>query len=123
MKRLSLIISMVLLSACATEAKYQRNLNTWLGSTELDLVRQWGAPQQAYEAGGSKFLVYSSSDSMYIPGQAPSYTTNVYGNTAYTTPTGGYAAQSIALSCVTTFEVANGLVTNWTYNGNNCVSE
>jgi hypothetical protein len=123
MKRYCLIFSLALLTACATTAKYERNLNSWLGADEVSLVRQWGAPQQAYETGGSKFLVYSSNGNIVLPGQAPAYTTNVYGNTAYTTPVGGYPAQNIALDCVTTFEVANGVVSNWTWKGNNCVAE
>lgn len=123
MKWTTLLLAAVLLSGCATTAKYEKALNSWLGSSELELVRQWGPPQQAYEAGGSKFLVYSNSGTVYIPGQAPSYQTNYYGNTAYTTPYGGVPAQNIAVSCETTFEVVDDVITNWTWRGNNCVAE
>lgn len=122
MKRLSILVVAVLLSACATEAKYQRVLDSWTGSDELDLIRSWGAPQQAYEAKGHKFLVYSNDQDVVIPGMAPTYQTNIYGNTAYTTSTGGTPAMNVNMNCTTTFEVVDGKIANWSYRGNNCAA-
>jgi len=57
----------ILLAGCATSAKYEAVLGSWVGSSELDIVRSWGPPAQAYEAGGRKFLVYSSSRNVVLP--------------------------------------------------------
>lgn len=123
MKRLSLLIIMLTLSGCATEAKYQEILRGWVGQDELSLVRGWGPPARSYEAGGHKFLEYSREGNMYLPGTAPTYQTSVYGNTAYTNTYGGTPAMNIALSCITTFEIAEGKIVGGTWRGNNCTAE
>ena len=94
-----LVISILIaLSACATTAGYEKVLNSCVGAQEIDLVRSWGPPVQSYEAGGRKFIVYSSRRNVYMPGTAPSYQTNVIGNTAYTTAVGGSPAMNIDMS-------------------------
>lgn len=109
-----------ILSACATTANYEKILQSWVGSEEIDLIRKWGPPQQSYETGGSKFLVYSSRQNVYMPGTAPSYQTTVIGNTAYTNPIGGTPAYNIGMACVTTFELANNKIVSWQWRGNAC---
>ena len=106
---------------CATESNYKKIVDTWLGLREVELIRNWGAPQQTYESGGSRFLVYSSGGSVYLPG-SQNYTTNFIGNTAYTT---GYSSPgfNIPVNCTTTFEVLGGIVTSYNFRGNNCVSK
>ena len=112
----------MLLAGCATSAKYEAVLDSWVGSSELEIVRSWGAPVQAYNAGESKFLVYSSSRNVIVPGTAPTYTTNVIGNTAYTNSIGGTPAQNLAFSCETTFELQGGAIVSWSYRGNDCTA-
>ncbi|BED24754.1 hypothetical protein VEE46_45220 (plasmid) [Escherichia coli] len=110
------------LSGCATEAGYQRVLNSWMGSTDVSLIQSWGPPQQSYELSGHTFLVYSNSSSSYIPGVAPTYQTTFIGNTAYTNTYGGSPGFNVSYSCTTTFEVVGGKIVNWRYQGNNCTS-
>lgn len=123
MKWLSLALLPLLLSGCATEAKYEGVLQSWIGSSELELIQKWGPPQQAYDAGGHRFLTYSSGGNMYLPGTAPTYQTTMVGNTAYTNSYGGTAAMNVQLSCVTTFEVIDDKISSWRWQGNNCVSD
>ena len=120
MKKIVFSALFLLLAGCATEQNYKNMLNTWLGIDEIDLIRKWGPPANSYEVGSSKFIIYSSTGNMYLPGTSPTYTTNIIGNTAYTTSYGGTPAQNIQLSCETTFELQNGKVVNWSYKGNNC---
>ncbi len=119
---LTIAILMLALAACATTAKYEKILNSWVGAEELDLVRKWGPPQQVYESGGVKFLTYTSSRNVYIPGTAPTYTTTYIGNTAYTTETGGSPAYNIGMQCVTTFEIMQGRIVRWRWEGNDCTA-
>lgn len=122
MKQILLLAALVLLGGCATEGKYQRALDTWKGSAELDLIRSWGAPQQVYESDGHKFLVFSNNRNVVMPGVSPTYQTNFVGNTAYTTGYGGSPAMNLDLFCTTTFEVVDGKIYNWSYRGNDCTS-
>lgn len=119
-KQIALLVTSVLLVACATTENYEKMLNSWVGAAELDLVRKWGPPVQSYEAGGRKFLLYQSARNVFIPGTAPTYTTRFIGNTAYTSQTAGSPAQNIGLSCKTTFELGEGHVLSWRYEGNDC---
>ena len=120
MKWLLLWITLVILSGCATTANYEKILNSWVGSEEVDLIRKWGPPQQSYESGGHKFLAYSSSRNVYMPGTTPSYTTMYIGNTAYTNPVGGSPGYNIGMRCVTTFEIVENRIVSWRWEGNDC---
>jgi hypothetical protein len=120
MIRYLIILCVIALSACATTAGYEKVLNSWTGSQEIDLIRTWGPPIQAYEAGGRKFIVYSSQRNVYMPGTAPTYQTSFVGNTAYTRAVGGTSATNIGMSCVTTFELEGSRVVSWSYKGNDC---
>ena len=121
-KTIALIAILFALAGCATTANYEKILQSWVGETELNLIRKWGPPRQSYEAGASKFLVYSSSRNVYLPGTAPSYTTTVIGNTAYTNPVGGTPGQNIGLSCQTTFEISGERIVSWRWQGNDCTA-
>lgn len=35
-----------ILSACATTANYEKILQSWVGSEEIDLIRKWGPPNK-----------------------------------------------------------------------------
>lgn len=108
------------LTACATTAGYEKMLRSWVGVEEVELVRSWGAPLQSYEAGGHKFIVYSSRRNVYLPGTPPTYQTTIVGNTAYTHAFGGSPDMNLDLSCTTTFELEGSKVISWSYNGNDC---
>lgn len=121
-RQIALAALLLILTGCATTANYEKILNSWVGATELDLIREWGPPQQSYEAGGRKFVVYTSSRNVYISGTAPSYTTTIIGNTAYTRPVGGTPGQNIGLSCQTTFEILDDRIVSWRWQGNDCTA-
>lgn len=141
---------LTLLAGCATTKKYEENLQGWLGKPEQELVRAWGAPNSFYETGGIKFLTYAKTRQGFIPGAAPSYQTQVIGNTVVSTPMGGYPGRSITSQCSrhsghtahhssghtskhsghtthhssghtdTTFEVSAGVVSSYRFEGNDC---
>jgi hypothetical protein len=121
-KTLALTAILLSLSGCATTANYEKMLSSWVGASELDLVRRWGPPTQSYETGGRKFLIYSSSQDVFLPGTAPTYTTTVIGNTAYTNMVGGTPGQTLSFSCRTTFEIHDERIVSWRWQGNDCRS-
>jgi hypothetical protein len=120
MKQALVAAGLCFLAGCATTANYEKILASWVGSTELDLVRKWGTPQRMYETGDTKFLTYASSRNIYLPGTAPTYQTTYIGNTAYTNRIGGTPGQNIGMSCITTFEVRNERIVSWRWEGNDC---
>lgn len=121
-KMLVILVVFLSLAGCATTAGYEKILNSWVGATELELIRQWGAPQQAYAVGGRNFLVYSSNRNLYLPGTPSTYTTTFIGNTAYTNRVGGTPGQNIGLYCQTTFEIDREKIVSWRWQGNNCTA-
>lgn len=112
----------IFLSACATTAKYEATLNSWLGHSANELVNSWGYPISTFEApNGNTVYVYSSSGSYTMPTNTNT-TVNVYGNTAYanSTTTGG---QTLRFWCHTFFEVnSRKEITKWSWRGNNCTA-
>jgi hypothetical protein len=124
MKKIILGLSFAFsLSACfPTVEGYQQLVSGWYGSSESELVGQWGAPQSTYVADGTKFLTYRSSRNVYIAGTSPTYTTTMVGNTAYTNSYGGSSGQNIAMNCETTFQVRRGKITQATFRGNDCTA-
>jgi hypothetical protein len=123
MKRLVITLFALITTACATTANYEKILSSWVGANEIDLVRSWGAPDNQYESSGTKFLTYQRTDNIYMPGTAPTYTTTMIGNTAHTTAVGGTRPYNIQTSCKTTFEINNGKVVNWRWEGNGCKAQ
>jgi len=117
------LLLLVLFSGCATSGKYKEKVSSWMGSTEQQLIDSWGPPQSTYTSGSKRYLTYNSSRSVFLPGSSPTYTTTVYGNTAYTNSTGGYPDQNIRLSCTTTFTSENGRLVSWRFKGNDCTSK
>ena len=123
-----LFFALAVLGGCATPtptptpttANYEKIIDSWLGASEIDLIRSWGPPQRSYEAGGTKFIAYIDSRNVQIDGIAPSYQTSIIGNTAYTEPVGGTSSLNLSFSCETTFEISNGRIVGWRYQGNNC---
>lgn len=126
MKRIlvGLVLSVVVtVGGCATAEKYEAALNSWMGHSETELVSSWGPPVNVYTApDGTRILTFQSARNVYIPGQAPNYTTSVIGNTAYTTAVGGRSAMNLDMSCATSFTVKNGKIITWRYQGNDCRS-
>lgn len=91
-----------------------------VGLREKYLIAQFGVPDATYDAGDARFVSYSSTRLVTIPGVAPTYRTSVYGNTAYTTAQGGIAPSVISMTCQVTFRIEHGIVAGWTAKGNDC---
>ena len=116
-------IPALFLAGCiATTSGYQQMVDSWVGAPENALIAQVGPPDRVYSSGGSKYLTYVASGAAYMPPVAPSYTTTVIGNTAYTNPYGGSPGYNISLNCETTFMVRGETIQSVSFKGNNCVA-
>ena len=102
----ALILAALLLSTgCATTEKHEATLDTWLGSTEDELVAAWGIPDGTYQSGTDKYLIFQSRSA---------YTAAGVGDLAPTT---------YNLHCKTVFTITDRLVSNWQHQGNYCVAD
>jgi hypothetical protein len=118
---LKAIFLVVFLSGCVTRGEFESDLASWVGSSEGDLVTQWGPPQNVYTSpDGARFLTYSSSGTVSIPARAPTYQTTMIGDQAISTPIGGRSASSYSTSCDITFKLLDDTITNWSWKGNDC---
>jgi hypothetical protein len=116
----ALAIATVLMAGCATQAALERRLNTYLGASEVEVIRDFGPPQNVYETGGSKFIHFSRSGTMVMPGVAPSFMTTRIGNTFMTQPVGGSPGFAVQVGCEIRFELQQERVVRWSFRGNDC---
>lgn len=118
MKKFYIILALVFITACATEAKYENNLNSMVGFNKRDLIDAWGPPAKTYKLDNkTEYLTYETSTSSYVPGTSR---TSLLGDTAYTNYNNGYMMN---YTCSTTFTLENGIVSSWRHSGNNCVAQ
>ena len=105
------MILSLLLTACASEGKYHATLDTWLGSTEDELVESWGTPDSFYEKDGERFLQYKWEALVTLPG---------YSGQGYSNP-----STTLKAWCKTIFIVSKeeGKIKAWRTQGNDCTSK
>jgi len=135
MKKLTYLFALaILLSGCATTAKYEALLNTWTGCSEESLIASWGTPQNEYHmSNGKKVIEYARGANVPIGGY--SYTepqttyhqgwigNRGYGGTSTTYVTKTTPVYNIPVWCKTSFIIdSNGRIESWRWEGNNCVS-
>lgn len=118
MKRLTLCLGMLsclfLVVGCTTAEEYEAGLASWRGSNEHQLISAWGPPSGVYEAGGYKYLTWSSSQSGTIP---VTYTTYWIGDVPYVSASGG---GSYNYYCNVTMTLQKQIVIGWRYEGDAC---
>jgi hypothetical protein len=109
------------LCGCASQAGFEATLNSWIGSTEEQLVSQFGPPANVYTApSGERILTYRSGRSVYVPGVAPSYHATTIGNTTYVNPVGGSPGFAANMHCTWSFSLRDNRVYTWRWEGNDC---
>ena len=133
-KLIYLFVMLMLASGCATTAKYEAKLNTWIGTSEDSLIASWGVPDKTYQMrDGKKAIEYRHKNTIQTGGYT--YTTpqttyesgkigdQSYSGTSTTYVTETTPVQKYKLSCKTSFIINNsGKVESWHHEGNNCVS-
>ena len=124
MRRLIIFISALILEGCTfpTELGYRQRLSPFIGSPQEDLIAYWGVPHRSYDVGEKRFLTYENRRNVSWPGTQPHYTTTYIGNMAYTNAVGGSGPFNIEHECETTFLVVKGVITSFTFKGNDCTA-
>ena len=122
LKHILTVTLLIIIIGCATTAKYEEVLASWLGSDIQELVDSWGYPENSFDApNGNKVYVYKERRSIYLPGET-TVTNQVVGDSVYSTANTS-AGISINRHCSTYFEInTSGEIVKWSYKGNECVS-
>ena len=118
--KLLLVIFVSTLASCATTENYEKILSSWTGQPVMSLVDAWGPPDSEFVNESTRYLTWNKSKNVFIPGTAPTYSTTMIGNTAYTNTVAGTPSYNIQRSCKTTFMVRDGYIVNWRWEGNGC---
>lgn len=106
---------------CATTAKYEKALDSWVGKSEPELVKRWGPPDSVYQADGStRMLTYYSSSITFFPATFPDYRISPYDSSISVNQYGGIPTEANHLKCKTSFTVVNNQITDWRWEGNDC---
>ena len=134
-KLINLFVMVILLSGCATTAKYEAKLNNWIGASEDSLVASWGVPNKKYNLdNGKKAIEYVHKNTVQTGGYTytvpqTTYQSGMIGDKPYRGTATQYVTettplQKYRLSCKTSFVINNsGKVESWHHEGNDCVSE
>jgi hypothetical protein len=111
-----LIVGLLLCGGCATTAKYDAFLASWLGKNMDDYILNYGPPARVTELhNGNKLYSYRWAQFHVQP---VSYSTFGDSHWAQTTATGGGTSQ---YWCETSFEVSGaGKILRYSYRGNTC---
>jgi len=93
------------------QKKFSETINTWVGSSDGDLIKIWGVPTNVYRTGDTKYLTYRNSRTSVDSSLSPCFTEYCY-------PT--IDTNVVNYSCEITFTVINQKITTWRAKGNNC---
>ena len=133
-KIICLLALVILMSGCASTAKYEAKLNTWVGASENSLIASWGIPDKTYDlSDGKKAIEFIHKDILQTGGYTyavpqTTYQSGTIGNKSYSGTSTTYVTETepvrkYRLSCKTSFIIDNNRkVESWHHEGNNCVS-
>ena len=96
MKKIIILFSVFILSACCSTQKYKELLDSRMGISESELIERAGNPSSVYNVDNKKYLEYS----------VESTNCNQYGCNKYW--------------CKTQYTIVDGIVSYWTAKGNSC---
>ena len=134
MKKILVYLIFLGLAGCATTAKYEAKLNSWIGIGDNALIASWGIPDKTYEMReGKKAVEYGYRRIIHSGGYSYSRPQTVYhsgtiGGQSYSGESTVYVTETEPVrrhkvSCKTTFIIdKDGIIENWHHKGNHCVS-
>lgn len=112
------------LSACATQptaARYEDELSAWIGQSEDNLYAEWGYPNTTYSVGPDGFVAtYIKLYREPVDGDTEPYADDMT-YSAMQVPSYGLPTPQGIYYCKTSFIIRNGIVTDYNFNGDDCV--
>lgn len=90
------LVATAIVAGCVTTANYETILNGWVGRSEDELVKDWGAPSSVFQTSSAKYYTYVRNKGCSD------------GKETYT------------CVCSTTFQLESSQVRAWRWDGNGC---
>ncbi len=122
-----LILCVLLLMGCVSDQNaYNTQLQNWVGMSQETLYESWGMPSnEFYVAPNEKVVTYVKIDENGpINGNTQPYQGYEVQYKAIATPDYGFPTdENQTYYCKTSFTITNGEITNYTFNGDDCVAE
>ena len=122
-KVFSVLALMFLTAACQSSLSYGETLRPWIGQSEERLQQSWGLPHNVfYITPNEKVVTYLQFSTRPRNGETDPYRNEVY-YPAIATPDFGFPNQPKYSNyyCKTSFTIINGIVSNYSFNGDDCV--
>lgn len=121
-----LFLALLLLNSCArhvwTANDYAQYLSEYTGWTENDLFEAWGYPNsQFYFAPNAKEVSYTKEFDGPQNNQVPVYQEQVDYEAINQDDVGQNPNEGVYY-CKTSFTIENGIVTNYTFSGDDCIA-
>ncbi|HYP31937.1 MAG TPA: hypothetical protein VES00_08720 [Burkholderiaceae bacterium] len=114
-------IAVSMLAGCASraamDARHEQSLQRWKGATRAELLAAWGKPLLAKDADGTETLTYVTSDDIRTPQPMATYSAPTTGAPIVSMP---IMAPTVPMRCTTRFQLRDGVVTGWTFEGLAC---
>lgn len=125
MKRFFSLLTISLLGACASGGMGVMDgiMNSWIGVSADDVMRQWGYPHEDRVIAGKHLLIWNRNIQLALPSTATTTgSVSRIGQTAYYAGTTTVASGGISnWGCTRLLEVdQNNMVINFQWEGNNC---
>lgn len=119
-----ILLFVLFLAGCVGTGDYNETLQNWVGISEENLYYHWGNPANVtYIAPHEKLVTYFQGETVPLDGNTEPYQGYEVNYQAVETP--NYDAPGVASDnyfCRTTFTVSNGIITNFTFEGDDCVA-
>ena len=119
-------LGFILLAAgCMINQDYGATLQPWIGQSEASLEQSWGIPHNVfYVTPNEKVVTYVEFSTHAKGGISDPYSDEFY-YAADSTPDFDYPSAPMPSDyyCKTSFTISNGIVTNYSFNGDDCVTE
>ncbi len=125
MKNFGVVIILFMLSGCFSKTgNYASSLQNWVGQPEYVLYQSWGQPENTfYLSGAEKEVTYINASQKAIDGDKEPYSGYEVYYPAISTPDFGFPdTTENYYYCKTSFTIQNGIITDYSFNGDDCVS-
>lgn len=124
MKKILSAFLLLGLASCVnqpTAARYEDALSAWIGQSEEALYSEWGYPNTTYSVGPDSFIAtYIQSYNEPIDGDTEPYAADMT-YSAMRVPSYGLPTPQGVYYCKTSFIINNGIVSDYNFNGDDCV--
>ncbi len=123
MKKIFLILWLMAVVGCQHQngADYEQKLSAWIGMSQSALFSQWGMPNSRFVIDHSTYVVtYNRRFSKRTLKQDEFYQSTLSRRAMEIGPQYGHATSPALYYCKTSFTIQNGVVVDYSFNGDAC---